>query len=436
MAKAKTFSGGVHLDCHKDEIGALAVERAKVPEVLVFPLSQHIGAPCQPLVSVGDRVLMGQKIGDAEARIGAPIHSSVSGKVIAIEERPHPGGRTVLSIVVENDYQDEAVPNLAGPKSYEQVDAAEIAQIVREAGIVGMGGAGFPTHVKLLNNVDTVLLNGVECEPYLSADYRVMMEQAEDVVLGLRLIMKAVGAKQGYIGLKEDKPDAIARLEAACAAYPDLAVVPLQHKYPQGSEVQLIKAILGKELPPGKLPHDIGAVINNVATAAAVAQAVTNGRPLIERVVTVAGSAVQQPKNLLVRVGTSFEYLLETAGLQSAPAKVISGGTMMGIAQSSTAVPVIKTVSGIIALNERDAAVLEPGPCVRCGRCVDACSMSLEPLFLAQFSEMGDYEQAEAYHILDCYECGACTFICPARRPLVQRIRLAKREIRARRSRR
>ncbi len=302
-----------------------------------------------------------------------------------------------------------------------------------------MGGAAFPTHFKLVPppqaKIDMVILNGAECEPYLTCDHRIMVERPDDVVQGLRLLMKAVGVNKGYIGVEVNKPDAIDALNKACAAYTDVQVVPLQVKYPQGLELQLIKAVSGRELPSGKLPADVGVIVNNVGTAAAVAEAVLNGCPLIERVVTVTGSMVDKPQNLLVRLGTSFGDLLAECGLNGQPGKVIQGGPMMGMTQGNMSVPVTKGVSGILALSEAESAPLEAGPCIRCARCVDACPMLLQPIFLAQFAERGLLEQAEAYHILDCRECGCCSWVCPARRPLLQNIRLAKSAILAKKRR-
>lgn len=430
MAKAKTFTGGIHPAYNKERTANLAIVDAAVPKVLVFPLRQHIGAPCQPLVEVGERVLRGQKLADSDARISAPIHSSVSGQVIAIELRPNSSGQESMAVVIENDGLDELAAPIAIGKDIEQLTPEEIVHIVREAGIVGMGGAGFPTHVKLVPpkqaKIEMVILNGAECEPYLTCDHRVMLERADEVVLGLRLMMKAVGVDKGYIGVEVNKPDAIAALQQASAAFPGIGIVPLQVKYPQGAELMLMKAITGRELPSGKLPADIGIIVNNVATAAAVATAVMNGQPLLERVVTVSGSMVERPQNLRVRLGTPFSDLLAECGFKGQPGKVIQGGPMMGITQADMSVPVTKVVSGILALSPAETAPLEAGPCIRCARCVDVCTMRLQPIFLAQFAERGMLDQAEAYHLLDCRECGCCSYVCPARRPLLQNIRLAK----------
>jgi len=437
VTRAKTFVGGTYPAHNKDRTKAQPIALAPVPEVLIYPLCQHIGAPCEPLVAVGDRVLRGQKIADSTAKICAPIHSSVSGKVIAIEPRPHPNGQSTMAIVVENDGLDETVAPFVEPKGLDELSPAEIVEIVREAGIVGLGGAAFPTHFKLVPpphaKIEMVILNGAECEPYLTCDHRTMVEKPELVVQGLRILMKALGVNQGYIGVEVNKPDAIAALSSACAAYSGIQVVPLQVKYPQGSEAQLIKAVTGRELPAKKLPADVGVIVNNVGTAAAVAEAVQTGLPLMERVVTISGSMVERPQNLLVRIGTTFGDLLTECGLKGQPGKIINGGPMMGMTVGTIDVPVTKGVTGILALSEAESCQLEVGPCIRCGRCVDVCPMFLLPVFLGQFAERGMLDKAEEYHILDCQECGCCSYVCPARRPLVQNIRLAKSGVLAKR---
>lgn len=411
----------------------LPIVDAAIPQELVFPLCQHIGAPNQPLVEVGQRVLRGQKLADTDARICAPIHSSVSGQVTAIERRPNALGQETMSVVVTNDGLDEQVQPLSGAGDFAQLTSEQIVSLVREAGIVGMGGAGFPTHIKLTPRADqrleAILLNGAECEPYLTGDYRVMLEMPAEVVLGLRIVMKATGVDKGYIGVELNKAQAIAALEAASSDFPEIEVVPLQTKYPQGSETQLIKAIVGKELPTGKYPPDLGVAVINVSTAAAVAAAVSRGQPLLERVVTVSGSMVEHPQNLRVRLGTSFSEVLTACGLSGQPGKVIQGGPLMGTTCPDPAAPVTKVTNGILALSAVEAAVLAPSPCIRCARCVDACSMRLQPLVLAQLAERGMVAEAEAENVLDCRECGCCSYICPARRPLLQSIRLAKNDV-------
>lgn len=437
---AKTFPGGIHPDYGKGPTAGKPVVRAAPPKTVVIPLHQHTGAPCEALVKAGDEVKMGQKIGDTGAFVSAPVHASVSGKVLAVEPRPHPAFGVSLAVVIESDGQDQLDPEIRPAGSLDTLDAAALRKVIREAGIVGMGGAAFPTAVKVApppnKKIDTVALNGAECEPYLTADHRVMLEQADDVVFGLRALMKACGAERGLIAIEDNKPDAIEVIHKALGGAPDLQIIHLHTKYPQGSEKHLLKACLNREVPSGGLPLDVGVVVNNVATAAAVARAVRNGTPLYERVLTVTGGAVANPQNMLVRVGTSFGDLIEQCGGFAKPAgKVINGGPMMGIAQSSLDVPVTKGTSGILCLARGEVARDEAEACLKCGRCIDACPMYLMPLWISAYAERGKHEEAERLNALDCIECGCCSYVCPARRPLVQAIRLAKGEITARRRR-
>lgn len=437
---AKTFAGGVHPDYSKSPTAGKPVVRAAPPKTVVIPLHQHTGAPCEALVKAGDEVSLGQKIGDVAAFVSAPVHASVSGKVTAVEPRPHPALGVSLAVVIDSDGQDRLDPDIKSAGGLETLDAAALRKVIREAGIVGMGGAAFPTAVKVSpppnKKIDTLLLNGAECEPYLTADHRVMLEQAEEVVYGLRVLMKACGAERGLIAVEDNKPDAIEELRGAVGGSPDLEIAVLHTKYPQGSEKHLLKACLGREVPSGGLPLDVGVVVNNVATSVAVARAVRAGTPLYERVLTVTGSAVANPQNLLVRVGASFADLIEQCGGFAKPiGKVINGGPMMGIAQSSLDVPVTKGTSGILCLSRGEVVRDEPQACLKCGRCIDACPMHLMPLWIAAYAERGHHAEAERYSALDCIECGCCSFVCPARRPLVQAIRLAKGEITARRRR-
>jgi len=433
---AKSFTGGIHPPYRKEATSTLQIERMAAPKTVIIPLQQHIGAPCEPLVAVGDHVLIGQKIGDSSAPISAPVHSSVSGKVVAIEQRPHPNGRLVMAVVIENDFADEKVDVKPQPP-LEQLSPEQIVKIVREAGIVGMGGGGFPAHAKLTPPqgvvLDAVLLNGAECEPYLTTDHRVMVEWAEEVVYGLRCLMKAAKVQKGYIGVEINKPDAISALQGAILGLGDIQIVSLAVKYPQGAEIQLIDACLGRKVPSGKLPLHVGIVVNNVHTAQAVARAMRKGMPSVERVITVSGACVERPGNLLVRVGTTFGDILADRGLKSEPHKLISGGPMMGLAMYTPDVPVCKCTSGILALTKEETSYSEAGVCVRCAKCVDACPMLLHPTFIAQYAERGMIERAEEYGALDCRECGACTYVCPANLPLTQRIRLAKSDIYAKR---
>lgn len=429
-----TFFGGIHPRSYKELSNKYPIEEYLPKSQVIIPLQQHIGAPCTPLVKVNDYVKVGQKIGEANGFVSAPVHSSVSGKVVAIEDRPSSSGKLVKSIVIESDgefnYDDNIKPN----EDINNLKPEEIRYIVREAGIVGMGGATFPTMVKLNppsdKKIDIVILNGAECEPYLTADHRLMLEKPVDIVYGLLAIMKALGALRGYIGIEDNKQDAIKEMKKACKEYESVEVAVLKTKYPQGSEKHIIKAITGREVPSGKIPAEIGVVVDNVGTAFAIAEAIKYGKPLIERVVTVTGEGIMTPKNLRVKIGTPFRELIEyCGGFKGTPGKVISGGPMMGIAQYSIDVPVIKGTSGILVLPEDRIALKNPKPCIKCARCVDACPMNLLPLFISAYSLKNDFDKCKEYHALDCIECGSCSYVCPSKRPLVESIRLAKREI-------
>lgn len=446
--RGNTFRGGVHPPYNKAVTAGRAIARAQPPSMVVIPLSQHTGAPCSPLVNPGDRVKLGQKIGDSEAFVSAPVHASVSGKVVAVEDRLHPAlGRRVRSVVLESDGLDEIWEGVAPRPDFWEIGVDEARKAIREAGIVGLGGAAFPTAVKISppkdKPVDSYLLNGCECEPYLTADHRLMVERAEDAVYGMLALMYGCGVKRGFVCIEDNKPDAVAAMKKALSTLAQLAgslgaqvsVVVLHTKYPQGSEKHLIKAVLGREVPPGGLPFDVGAMVSNVGTAVAVADAFKKGMPLIERVVTVTG-AVGSPSNLLVRVGAPLEDVIRQAGgFRGTPGKVIMGGPMMGIAQRSLDVPVIKGTSGILVLRREELPDTEPSSCIRCARCVAACPMGLLPLFLGAYAERGQLGKAEEFNALDCIECGCCSYVCPARRPLVHAIRVAKADIMERRRR-
>ncbi len=439
MALAKTFAGGIHPPEMKHLTEKKPIVQAKRPSEVVIPLSQHAGAPCEPLVKAGDKVNFGQKIGDAKAVVTAPVHASVSGTVKAVEPRLHPvQGRNVLSVVIKADEEDELDPSIEPKGDLDSLSPDELKSIVREAGLVGMGGAGFPTAVKLSPPKDAkmeyYLLNGAECEPYLTADHRLMLESSDEVAFGLYAFMKASGVKKGFVCIEDNKPDAIEVMERAVKSYPGIEVAALKTKYPQGAEKQMIKAVTGREVPSGGLPFNVGCLVSNVGTAAALAQAVKTGMPLVERVLTVTG-AVAEPMNLRARLGTSFQELVaECGGLLPSAVKVVMGGPMMGIAQHVLDVPVIKGTSGILALDQDTTATEdEPFPCIRCARCADSCPMGLQPLYLKSYSEAGVWHFVERYRPLDCIECGTCSYRCPAEIPLVQWIRLAKAEVLARR---
>ena len=436
--KNMTFKGGVHPPHFKKFTEKIPIERAKEPKTVYIPLQQHIGAPCEPLVKVGDKVKIGQKIGQSDAFVSAPIHSSVAGTVKKITPMATPTGSKALTVVIESDGSSEVDESVKPKGDIGTLTKEEIISIIKEAGITGMGGASFPTHVKLSpppeKKIDTVILNGAECEPYLTADHRLMLEEPEKVVFGLKAIMKAFGVKKGFIGIETNKPDAIEKMREAVANEANIDVATLVTKYPQGCEKRLINAVTGREVPSGGLPMDVGVAVNNVGTAAKVAEAIQTGMPLIERIVTITGSAVKEPKNLVVKIGTPFKEVIEQCGgYKGKPGKIVMGGPMMGIAQHTDEVPVIKGTSGILVLNEKEAKLPEPQPCIRCGKCVDICPVNLQPLFISQFSLKRMHDEAEQYNALDCIECGSCSFICPSKRPLVHSIRVAKREIIAKR---
>ncbi|MBP2664169.1 MAG: rnfC [Firmicutes bacterium] len=428
---AKTFRGGVHPDDRKRYTAAKPIEVAPIPEKVIIPTRQHIGAPCAPVVKVGDLVKKGQVIAEAQAFVASPIHASTSGKVVEIAEYPHPVFGTCQAVVIESDGQDEWISGLPLNRDWQPLDAKELKEIVRLAGLVGMGGATFPTHVKMSpppeKPIDSFILNGAECEPYLTADHRVMLEQTERIVTGMKIAMKILGVNKGYVGIEENKPDSIEVMRKACAGS-SIEVVPLKTKYPQGAEKTLIKVTLDREVPSGGLPMDVGVVVQNVGTVVAIADAVEKGIPLIERVATVTGGAIAEPKNILVRVGSTFAQAVALCGgFKEQPVKVIMGGPMMGMAQRTLDVPVIKGTSGILALSAADVNIGPEQPCIRCGRCVEACPMGLVPSMLSILGERNVFAVAkEEYNLLDCVECGSCVYVCPAKRNIVHYIKLSK----------
>lgn len=426
-----TFHGGIHPPHAKEFTQDKPIEPYMPKDRVIIPLVQHIGVPCKPVVKVNQEVKVGQIIGEPGGYVSAPVHSSVSGKVVGIEEYPSPAGKKVLSVIIQSDGNFESQEGVFIKRDIDQLSPEEIKAIIKDAGIVGMGGAAFPTIVKISpppdKKVDVIILNGAECEPYLTADSRLMEEYPDDIVYGLRAIMKAMGVKKGIIGIEDNKPRAIISMRNAAKGFDGIEVAVLKTKYPQGSEKHIIKAITGRVVPSGKLPADVGVVVNNVATAKAIADAIKEGKPLIERVVTVTGEGVENPKNLLVKIGTPFSELIDfCGGFKGTPGKVISGGPMMGIAQYTLDVPVIKGTSGILVQPAEKVKVTKPSPCIRCGRCVDACPMNLLPLFISAYSIKGDFDRCKEYNVMDCIECGSCSYICPSKRPLVESIRLAK----------
>ena len=429
------FFGGVHPAEHKDLTEHKATAPlAEAPAQVVIPMSMHVGAPCKPVVAVGDEVKVGQLIGET-AGLGAPIHASVSGKVVAVEPRIHGGGGMMMSVVIENDFQDTPDPSIQRRANVEALTGAEIIEIVKNAGITGMGGAGFPTHVKLsgaVGKVDTLILNGAECEPYITSDHRLMLERGDAVIGGARLMAKAVGLKEATIGIELNKPDAIEHLKTLVGSAGDVHIEGLKTRYPQGAEKQLIQMCTGRQVPPGKLPADVKCCVCNVATAAAVYDAVMEGKPLTQRGVTLTGGALAEPMNVMAPVGTPVSHLIKLAGgFKTDPDRVLYGGPMMGNPIFNLDVPMMKSTNCILCMTTEEAADPDPAQtCIRCGKCVEACPMHLTPLFMRMNTNKRRWSEVEALRVMDCIECGSCNYICPARLPLVQSFRTAKFEIR------
>ena len=436
-AKLKTFPGGVHPHDKKELSRERPIETAPVPQLLYIPLAQHIGAPCKALVNKGDAVKKGQMVGEAGGFVSAPVHATVSGTVADVRKMPNIFGAQVDTVVIENDGREEWFEGMNAPQDAANLEPDEIKARIVAGGLVGMGGATFPTHVKVSppkeKPIDTFILNGCECEPYLTADHRLMLEQPEKTVKGAQLLSKAVGARRGIVAIEANKPDAFEKMREAFSGLDGWSVEMMAVKYPQGAEKQLIKALLGREVPSGGLPMDVGALVSNVGTAAAVCDAVTMNRPLIERITTVTGEGIERPANFLARIGTPISLLLEKAGLRPGAKKIILGGPMMGLAQYNPELPVIKGTSGILVLMEAESGEYEN--CIRCGRCVEGCPVQLVPSELSIACDAGDFDLAMEKNILDCIECGVCTYVCPARRPIVHLIKFGKAELAKRKKR-
>jgi electron transport complex protein RnfC len=430
----KTFEGGVHPFEGKKFTEKKEIETLPSPRTVYIPLQQHIGAPTEPIVEKDQEVKAGEKIAEANGFISTPIHASISGKVKGIEDIDHPVAGKGQAVVIEAGEDNEWTASIKHQDDHMELDIQTMRDRIREAGLAGLGGATFPTHVKLSpppdKKIDVAMLNGVECEPYLTADHRLMLEEPEEIIQGFRIIMKILGVQRGIIGIESNKPDAAQIIRKRIEKYPGMKVLVLPVKYPQGAEKQLIKAALKREVPSGGLPMDIGVVVQNVGTARAIYDAVAQQKPLTHRVLTVTGPGINNPKNVLVPIGAKFQDIVDfCGGLTDTAAKIIMGGPMMGISQPNLNVPVVKGTSGILILDEKQSHLPPEGPCINCGRCVYVCPSHLLPTTLQILVNHERYEETEHLYIMDCIECGSCSYICPANRYLVQSIRHGKRQL-------
>lgn len=425
------YYGGIHPSERKEFTEHLSLVKFPETQTVVIPMSQHAGAPAEPIVEVGQQVGVGQKIGEAKGFISSPIHASVSGTVTAVEPRLHPiTGAEVMSVVIKSDGKNTLHESVKPAGNFESLTTDEICDIVREKGIVGMGGAGFPTAVKIKppKPVDTVLLNGCECEPLLTADHRVMVEFADDVIFGLKVLLKASGAEKGIIVVEDNKPDAIEVLESKTAGLENIEVVVAKTKYPQGAEKMLIKRVLGRSVPSGGLPADVGAIVSNISTVKAVSDAIQKGMPLVERVVTVTGERMNKPGNYIVKIGTSVKEIIDyCGGVTGDDVTIKMGGPQMGFELKNLDVPVIKGTNGIIAI---ETIVTEPMPCIKCGRCADVCPMELRPLYFTKYAGAENWQGMKEQNVMDCIECKCCETICSSKIPIISLIKTGKKAIR------
>lgn len=427
---------GSHPEENKSRTSKLPIVDASVPKIMVFPVSMHIGAPAKPVVEIGDKVKAGEMIAEAGGFVSAHVYSSVSGEVIGIEKRPTTKGETDC-IIVKNDYEYTKADPIVEPGRSQEMSSEEIIDTVRKAGIVGMGGATFPTSVKLSPppgaTIDTVIINGAECEPYSTSDHRVMVEYADEIVSGINIVRRLFPKlRQIYIGIEDNKPNAIKALEKATEEFSDITVRPLKTMYPQGSEKNLIKNLTGREVPPGGLPAEVRCMVMNNSSVRAVYRACEYGEPLIERIVSVSGTPIKEPKNLRVKIGTPMDSLIEDCGgFSEVPGKVLSGGPMMGQAVSDLGIPIIKGTTAVTVLTPEEANQGETHDCIMCSECINVCPVSLQPILISDAYERGNIDKAKELGAMDCIECGNCSFICPSKIPLLDNIRAAKAAIQA-----
>ena len=429
----RLFFGGIHPKYNKEMSTGITFFKIITPKQVVIPMVQHIGAPCTPLVQVGDRVLRGTKIGDGDG-LCVPVHASVAGTVVAVEPRPHPSGRMVMSVVIDNDFTDEAVEVVRCYDPLNSLTDDAILHMIREAGLVGMGGAAFPGNVKAISamgHIEYLIANACECEPYITADDSLLRTDPEQVLKGMQLLQKVLKPDHVVLAVEDNKQEAIMTLRKLIRGYPGIELRVLPTRYPQGSEKQLIQAVTGRQVPSGKLPVNVGCAVFNVASFAAIFRAVYWGVPLTQRIVTVSGEAVSLPQNFVVRLGTPFADLIEAAGgMTDATERVVSGGPMMGIAQSDLSVPVVKATNSILCLPHDENGAAENPVCLRCGKCVGVCPMGLQPLYMYRYALCGQTDELSRLHLLDCMECGSCAYTCPGKLPLVEQFRKGKQLLR------
>lgn len=434
--KKSSFKSGVHPFEGKKYSKDMKITKLDADKMMVFPMSQHIGAPAKPLVNVGDRVLKGMKIAEAASFISSPVYSSVSGTVKAIENCHMISGTPSLAIIVENDFEEECVQGFGEKRNPDDLTDEEIVKIISDSGIVGLGGAGFPTGVKLSpknkDSIDYVIVNGAECEPYLTSDYRIMLERAENILEGVSIVLRLFQHANAVVAIEDNKPDAVKVFEEKCRSFDRISTMSLKTRYPQGGERRLIASVTGRKINSHMLPADAGVVVINAATVYAVYNAVCNRIPLISKIITITGDGVNSPCNVEAPLGVSLSYVMEKCGgLKDNVEKLISGGPMMGMAMPSLDFPVVKTSSSVLAITSDDVAKMKTTACIHCGRCVSACPENLVPQLMVQAAKAENYERFETLNGMECIECGCCTYVCPAKRPLTQTFKLAKIAVRA-----